>query len=104
VIPGRPIENTTSRCPLLDDFLTKLNTLKNISYDEREKLSKGCIEALKNVVKPAYDEMMKYTKDLEAKATNDDGAWKWPEGRKFYSMALSSTTTTDLKPEEIFLW
>ncbi|MBK6445255.1 MAG: DUF885 domain-containing protein [Bacteroidetes bacterium] len=103
VITGRPFENTTSRCPLLDDFLTKLNTLKNISYDEREKLSKGCIEALKNVVKPAYDELMKYTKDLEAKATNDDGAWKWPEGRKFYSMALSSTTTTDLKPEEIFL-
>ena len=58
---------------------------------------------MKNVVKPAYDELMKYTKDLEAKATNDDGAWKWPEGRKFYSMALSSTTTTDLKPEEIFL-
>ena len=48
-------------------------------------------------VKPAYDELMTYTVELEKEANDDDGAWKFPEGDKFYAAALKNTTTTDYK-------
>jgi len=38
---------------------------------------------------------------LERQATTDDGAWKFPDGADYYVLALRSTTTTDLTPDEI---
>ncbi len=98
---GQPMENSSALNPLYEDFISKIKTA-NIPSDKKNELTNNCRAALKNVVKPAYDKLLSYTKELEKKSTSVDGAWKWPDGDKFYSFALHSTTTTDLKPEEVF--
>lgn len=102
VIKGQPFENSGTRSPLFDDFLTKVNGLKHLDPAYKARLIKAATAALKTVVLPAYQKLAAYINELEKKATTDDGAWKWPDGNKFYSDALIHTTTTDLKPEEIF--
>lgn len=99
---GQPMENSSSLNPLYEDFISKIKTAK-IPSGQKYELTNKCRAALKNVVKPAYEKLLAYTRELEKKATTIDGAWKWPEGDRFYAYALRSTTTTDLKPEEVFL-
>jgi len=52
-------------------------------------------------VKPAYEKLIAYTTQLEKKATEDDGCWKFPDGDEFYNAALERTTTTNLTADEI---
>ncbi|MFP3458895.1 DUF885 family protein, partial [Psychrobacter sp. SIMBA_152] len=42
-----------------------------------------------------------YIAQLEKRADDRDGAWKFPDGEAFYNNALKRTTTTDLTAKEI---
>lgn len=101
VLTGQPFDYSSKRCPLYEDFYSKISKL-NLSAGVKQNLLQSCKEALLTSVKPAYDELMTYTVELEKKANDDDGAWKFPEGDKFYAAALKNTTTTDYKPDEVF--
>ncbi len=102
VIAGEPFDKSGTKSPLLDDFITKVNALKNIDEATRKELIQEAENALVKSVKPAYEKLLAYLNEEEKKATNDDGAWKFPEGDKFYANALKLTTTTDMTPDEIF--
>ncbi|PHI36548.1 DUF885 domain-containing protein [Pseudoalteromonas sp. GCY] len=85
---------------LLADFKRKVATLE-ISEDEKSTLVKEATDALTTAVKPAYNKLIGYLHKLEKKADKRDGAWKFPNGEKFYNNALARTTTTALSAEEI---
>ncbi|HRH64829.1 MAG TPA: DUF885 domain-containing protein [Bacteroidia bacterium] len=102
VVKGYPFDNSSVPSPLYEDFVAKVGKL-NVSLTVKTKLLEECKNALVSQVKPAYLQLLEYTIALEQKATLDDGAWKWPDGAKYYISALHTTTTTDYKPEEVFL-
>jgi uncharacterized protein (DUF885 family) len=97
---GYPFEKTKNLSPLWEDFSGKINKLK-LSKTEKTDLLNLAERALIDSVKPAYENLMMYWKELEKKATEDDGCWKFPDGGKFYAISLKQTTTTSLSPEEI---
>jgi uncharacterized protein (DUF885 family) len=102
VISGQPFDASAAKSPLLDDFITKVNALKTLDAVTRSKLIKDAQDALIKTVKPAYEKLLAYLNEEEKSATEDDGAWKFPDGDKFYANALKVTTTTDMSPDEIF--
>ncbi len=102
VITGQPFDSSPLKSPLFDDFVTKVNALKDVDAASRTKLIQDAQNALIKTVKPAYEKLLAYINEEEKKATEDDGAWKFPDGDKFYKTALKVTTTTDMTPDEIF--
>lgn len=101
IISGSPFEKSKEINPLMEDFTTKVNALKELSDVDKKELISKASESLIKSAKPAYEKLMKYWMELEKKATTDDGAWKFPEGDAFYDNALKLTTTTNLTADEI---
>jgi uncharacterized protein (DUF885 family) len=102
ILAGKPFDNSKSNSPLLDDISMKIDSLKDISSDEKMVMKQMAEKSLVESVKPAYEKLLVYWDELSKKATTDDGAWKFPEGGKFYAQALKQTTTTTYTPDEIF--
>lgn len=102
VISGAPFDYSGKRSPLFDDFVKKVNVLKDIGTSEKGRLMTVAANALVEEVKPAYNELIAYLNDQEKRANDDDGAWKWPDGSRYYKAALSHTITMDMSPDEIF--
>ena len=100
IISGSPFDESGEDSALWGDFRKKLQAL---DMDEPQKvmLQKQASEALVEVVKPAYDRLIAFLEKQEAKATTDDGVWKFKDGGAFYDEALRLTTTTELSSEEI---
>ena len=99
IIKGAPFEQGDDST-LLSDFKRKVNKLE-ISQSEKDSLTADAVDALKSAVKPAYSKLINYIAQLEKRADNRDGAWKFPDGEAFYNNALKRTTTTDLTAKEI---
>ena len=100
IISGAPFDESGEDSALWGDFRKKLQAL---DMDEPQKvmLQKQATEALVEVVKPAYDRLIAFLEKQEAKATTDDGVWKFKDGGAFYDEALRLTTTTKLSSDEI---
>ncbi|MGE6463564.1 DUF885 domain-containing protein [Pseudoalteromonas tetraodonis] len=99
IIKGAPFEQGENST-LLADFKRKVNALE-IDQAEKDALISKATEALKTAVKPAYSKLINYIAQLEKRADDRDGAWKFPDGEAFYNNALKRTTTTDLTAKEI---
>ena len=97
---GFPFEKSKIASPLYEDFSSKINKIE-LSSAEKKELLNFAEKALIDSLKPAYENLMVYWKELEKKANEDDGCWKFPDGGKFYAVSLKQTTTTSLSPEEI---
>jgi uncharacterized protein (DUF885 family) len=101
VIQGQPFEASGGNSPLLDDFSKKVGALKDADPATRDRLLSDARNALTSSLKPAYEKLIAYLQDLEKRATDDAGAWKFPDGGPFYEYALRRTTTTDLTANQI---
>lgn len=99
IIKGAPFESGEDST-LLADFKRKVNKLE-IEQSEKDALISQATKSLKSSIKPAYQSLITYLKTLEMRANNEDGAWKFPNGKAFYNNALARTTTTDLTAEQI---
>jgi uncharacterized protein (DUF885 family) len=99
IISGAPF-NEGKNSTLLADFSKKVSEMELGDF-EKEQLIKQAVDALKNNVKPAYENLVKAVKAIEAKASDVDGVWNLPEGEAFYNNALARTTTTDLTAPQI---
>jgi uncharacterized protein (DUF885 family) len=102
LIKGKPFDNSKDDSPLLADFTQKIDSLKDVSIEEKKVLKSSAEKALISIVKPSYLKLITYWDELYKKANDDDGAWKFPDGGEFYKSALENTTTTNYTPEEIF--
>ncbi|PTY08595.1 DUF885 domain-containing protein [Opitutaceae bacterium EW11] len=85
----------------LADIARKLDGPTGITTAQREELIAQARAALMESVKPAYEALIAELQSLEKVATDDDGAWKLPDGDAFYRYAVRQVTTTGLTPEEI---
>jgi uncharacterized protein (DUF885 family) len=101
VIQGQPFESSGANSPLLEDFSKKVNALKDVDPATRDRLLGDAKKALTDSLKPAYEKLIATLQDLEKRATDDAGVWKFPDGAAFYEYALRRTTTTDLTASQI---
>ncbi len=99
IITGAPFEEG-SESAIYKDFKEKLSLLE-LDPQEQARLESEAKNALVTALAPAYRELIKVLKDLEARADNRAGAWTMPNGEAFYQAALRNTTTTNLSAEEI---
>lgn len=100
IISGAPFDTSGKESKLLQDFKKKIAGLK-LSDKEKNTLTTNAKNALLNSVKPAYSSLITLLKSQQAKATNEDGVWKLPNGSAFYNNALQRTTTTTMTANEI---
>ncbi|MGI2173221.1 DUF885 domain-containing protein [Shewanella ulleungensis] len=100
IISGVPFTDTGKDNALWADANRKIGKL-NISDDKKQALLAEVKQALLTKVKPAYEQLISYTKTLEARADDRDGAWKLPNGEAFFNNALARTTTTNMTANEI---
>ena len=99
LIVGVPFDKGTDST-LYADFKKKIAALE-ISEAQKQALTAELTSALTNEFKAGYQQLVSYLTELEKKADNTDGAWKFPQGDKFYNNALNRTTTTDLTADDI---
>jgi uncharacterized protein (DUF885 family) len=86
--------------PLYTVFKEKLAALK-LDESEQQRLLADAEAQINTVVYPAYQKLIAYFTALEAKATDDDGVWKLPDGAAFYAHCLRSNTTVELNPAQV---
>jgi uncharacterized protein (DUF885 family) len=101
IIRGEPFEGGGPNSALLDDFFKKVTALKNVDPPTRERLIGDERKALRESLKPAYEKLIAALKELEKRATDDAGVWKFPDGAEFYQFALRRATTTDMPAAQI---
>lgn len=99
ILKGRPF-GPGGPSTLLSDFSGKISSI-DLGTDRQAALLEGLNKALLDSMKPAYDKLISFLSDQETRATTDDGAWKFPNGDKYYNFALARTTTTNLTADEI---
>ena len=99
IITGAPFDSTEDST-LWADIKGKINSL-DVEYSQKEALLEKAKQALLTQVKPAYNKLINFIRQLETKADNRDGVWKLPQGKQFYNHILASTTTTDMTADQI---
>jgi uncharacterized protein (DUF885 family) len=101
VVQGQPFESNGPNSPLLDDFSTKIGGLKDVDVATRDRLLAEAKKALLEAFQPSYQKLIAYLQELERRATDDAGVWKFPDGAAFYEYALRRTTTSNLTADQI---
>ena len=99
ILKGSPFNDGESST-ILSDFEGKINKL-DISASEKSTLISEVKQALIHSLKPGYEQLITYVKELKSNANTQDGVWKFPQGNEFFNNALQRTTTTDLTSEDI---
>ena len=100
VISGAPFDDSGKESTILEDFNKKVNAL-DIEEEAKADLRARAVDAMLNSVKPAYEALIAMFEAQEQTATNDDGAWKLPDGADYYANRLQQFTTTTMTPDEI---
>ncbi|SDD57402.1 DUF885 domain-containing protein [Kordiimonas lacus] len=100
LLKGAPFDDSGEDSVLLADFRKKVAGLE-LPEAEADALVAEASAALLAGVKPGYEALIAELKKLEATATTDDGAWKFPDGDAFYAQALKNMTTTDMTADEV---
>ncbi|MCA9793708.1 MAG: DUF885 domain-containing protein [Candidatus Eremiobacteraeota bacterium] len=99
ILTGAPFEGDGVNV-FYGDFEQKV---KKLELDEpiRKELLAEARQALLEDVGPAYRDLIALLEQQQARADDRDGAWKLPDGDKFYAWALRRTTTTEMTADEI---
>jgi uncharacterized protein (DUF885 family) len=100
IISGAPFDDSGAPSTLLADFTKKLDALE-ASDEAKADLLARANDAMMTSVKPAYEALIAMFESQAATATNDDGAWKLPDGGAYYALQLEAMTTTTMSPAEI---
>jgi uncharacterized protein (DUF885 family) len=84
---------------LYESFNIKINKVEDVK--NKKALLEQVKTAINTSVFPAYQSLIDYFTELEAKATNEDGVWKFPDGDEYYAYQVRSHTTLNITPEEV---
>lgn len=101
LMTGVPLDPEGADHPLWADFQRKLAALTGVDEAQRRALREEARGALRDVVKPAYEQLLQAWAQLEAFATDEDGVWKLPQGEAFYAQALADMNSLPLSAPEI---
>jgi len=86
---------------LYESFRGKLEEADEISEQDRQAFLESAKTEIETVVYPAYQGYINYFSELSAKANDDDGVWKLPNGEAYYNYLLRGHTTTEMTANEI---
>tara|TARA_Y100001933_G_scaffold197989_3_gene198708 strand:- start:3968 stop:5788 length:1821 start_codon:yes stop_codon:yes gene_type:complete len=101
VIRGAPFDpESDENSPLLQDFLDKLDGIE-LDSAYRASLERRATQALRQHVLPAYQALIDEMTWQRERADERDGAWKLPDGDRFYAYRLAQSTTTGLSPDQV---
>jgi uncharacterized protein (DUF885 family) len=100
IIAGNPFVESATDSSLWRDVKQKLNAL-DISNAEKAGLLARAEKALRNSVQPAYQKLIATLLAQQAKSPAGDGAWRLPNGDKWYQNRLAWYTTTDLNAAQV---
>ncbi len=100
VISGAPFVPGEPPSALYADVTSKITAL-GLPPAEQGELLRQAEAALIGSVKPAYEDLIGMLERHEATATDDDGAWKLPDGAAYYAARLQEMTTTELTADAI---
>jgi uncharacterized protein (DUF885 family) len=79
----------------------KLGKIEKLDPARRDTLAARLERTIESTVRPAYRRLNQCLAELEARATDDAGVWKLPDGDAFYQHCLRSNTTTELAADSI---
>ncbi len=85
---------------MLADFVSKVSEL-NLGPAKTDALVAKATAAMVQDMKPAYDHLTATLEQLERRADNRAGVWRFDDGADYYSYRLRTITTTDMTPTEI---
>jgi uncharacterized protein (DUF885 family) len=100
IVSGVPFDDSGRDSTLWADFQAKVGALE-ISDEERQRLLGEARTALVEVVAPAYGRLVAELEKQGAKASGEDGVWKFENGDAYYAERLRWFTTTELSADEI---
>ncbi len=79
----------------------RIGPLNDISKAEKTEMLEKAQKTVAESIYPAYRRYISQLQELGAKAGQDLGVWKLPDGDKYYRYCLRKHTSTRLTPEEI---
>jgi len=100
IISGAPFDDNDKASTLLADFNKKIDALDADESVKDDLRTRGVV-AMKTFVQPAYEALVAMFEAQAITATNEDGAWKLPEGDTYYGLQLERMTTTNMTATEI---
>ncbi|UCC13049.1 MAG: DUF885 domain-containing protein [candidate division WOR-3 bacterium] len=86
---------------LYTSFATRLVNLTSADGTTKEKLQEQALEAVRDVVYPAYRRLSVQLIIMHDKADERAGLWKLPRGDEYYKYCLNHHTTTNMTPDQI---
>ncbi|MBL9214801.1 MAG: DUF885 domain-containing protein [Opitutaceae bacterium] len=101
VLRGEPFDASGTKSVLLADLEGKVAALPDADPAAKRQLLADARAALTDTVQPAYGKLLALLEEQRRNATDDDGAWKLPEGAEYYAFAVRSATTTTMTPEQV---
>jgi uncharacterized protein (DUF885 family) len=97
-----PFANAPTRENVLyQNFAAKLPAIAGLDSARKDTLRARLAAEIDGTVKPAYRRLNACLAELLAKANDDAGVWKLPDGDAYYAHCLRSNTTTELPPDSI---
>ncbi|HET9326765.1 MAG TPA: DUF885 domain-containing protein [Candidatus Eisenbacteria bacterium] len=87
--------------PLYTHFVTRTDSMAKLKPADRDRLRARLEREIEQTVYPAYRRMIAYEDSLLARANDDDGVWKLPDGDVYYDRCLASHTTTRMPADSI---
>ncbi len=87
---------------LATSFKTRSAKINGMTDEQRIASQKRIETAITDNVYPAYHKLIDYFTAVLPRTTTDDGVWKLPDGEAFYAYVLRKSTTTSLKPDEVY--
>jgi uncharacterized protein (DUF885 family) len=85
----------------LSEKLDKLDGDKALAQPAKDDLLGRTQTSINDKVYPAYRDLISYFTGLQAKATQNLGAWSLPDGDAYYAWCVRSHTTTDMTPAQV---
>lgn len=86
---------------LYSNLATKVDSLDNLSEEEKTAFKQEAEEIIGSTVFSAYSKLIDFFEDQTTRASTDDGVWKLPDGDNYYAYELKVNTTTDLSPDQV---
>jgi uncharacterized protein (DUF885 family) len=99
IITGAPFGEGRD-APLYDDLKKKIGGA-NIPEADKARLIAAGREALLRGVAPAYQRLIAFMEQQQARAPAEDGVWRHPNGAAYYAERLRYHTTTDMTPDQV---
>jgi uncharacterized protein (DUF885 family) len=96
------ITAVTEASPEASLFYTPFKEMPGIAQDEQAKLRAQAVQAIRDLVQPAYEELLRFMRTEYVPGTRTTlAAEKLPGGKAYYRAKISEFTTLDMDPESI---